>query len=236
VLWGLVSGGALLVGAAIGWFLPLSRRMSGVLMAFGAGVLVAALAFELTLEAYERGGVGATVGGLLAGGAAFALGDLGIDRRGGAHRKRSAPRTAGVPAALVLGALLDGIPESVAIGVGLVEGQSVGVAFVAAVFLSNVPEAAASAKGMRAGDHSAGFVFGLWSLVVVASALAAGFGNLALAGAPTEVVAVTLAFAAGAILTMLADTMVPDAHEEAGSVAGILTLAGFATAFLLTLL
>lgn len=251
VLWGLVSGAALLVGAAVGCFLPLSGRASGLLMAFGGGVLVSALAFELTAEAQTRGGVRATVGGLVAGGVVFAVGDRLIDLRGGEHRKRSNPPHRVAPggrggettdgqaggamaAALVLGALLDGVPESLAIGVTLLEGEGVGLAFVVAVFLSNLPEAAASSKGMRVTGHSVRAIFATWTAVMAVSGLAAGVGYLALDGASGASIAVTQAFAAGAILTMLADTMMPEAHVEAGRWAAIATLAGFVTAVGLT--
>ena len=136
--------------------------------------------------------------------------------------------------ALVLGALLDGIPESAAIGVSLVGGGGVGVAVVAAVFLSNIPEGLSASSGMKASGRSTPYVLGLWVAVAAASTAAAALGYLLLGGASPEVVAIVQAFAAGAILTMLSDTMVPEAVKHAGSLVGLVTALGFVLAFLLS--
>src|SRR5215212_1670643 len=138
------------------------------------------------------------------------------------------------PAAIALGALLDGIPESVAIGVTLLEGSGVGIAFVVAVFLSNVPESASAAVGMKKAGHTSRYVFGLWTAVLAASTLAAAIGYGTLGGASDNLIAFIQAFAAGAILVMLADTMIPEAFEHGGALVGLVTLAGFTTPFLLS--
>jgi ZIP family zinc transporter len=233
--WGFVGGGALLIGAVAGIWLPVSNRVVGLVMAFGAGVLVSALAFELTREAYEESGGVAVVLGLLAGSAVFFAGDWFIDQRGG-HRRKSpkGPQEGAGAMALVLGALLDGIPESAAIGVSLIGGGSVGVAVVAAVFLSNVPESLSASSGMRAGGRSVRSIMTMWLAVTAASTVAAALGYGLLAGADPALIAVIQAFAAGAILTMLADTMLPEAVEHAGQFVGVLTVIGFAAAFLLS--
>lgn len=233
--WGFVGGGALLIGAVAGIWLPVSNRVVGLVMAFGAGVLVSALAFELTREAYEESGGVAVVLGLLAGSAVFFAGDWFIDQRGG-HRRKSpkGPQEGAGAMALVLGALLDGIPESAAIGVSLIGGGSVGVAVVAAVFLSNVPESLSASSGMRAGGRSVRSIMTMWLAVTAASTVAAALGYGLLAGADPALIAVIQAFAAGAILTMLADTMLPEAVQHAGQFVGVLTVIGFAAAFLLS--
>lgn len=233
--WGLVGGVALMVGAVLGLRADASARVIGLVMAFGAGVLVSALAFELTAEAYDQGGAAAAVVGLGAGALTFYAGDWVIDRRGGEHRKRSGgQQAAGSGSAIVLGALLDGIPESVAIGVSLLDGGSVGVPVVAAVFLSNVPESLSAATGLQRAGHSNRWIFGLWTGVAVVSAVAAGAGFILLGGASPVLISVIQAFAAGAILTMLADTMMPEAFENGGSSVGLLTALGFTLAFLLS--
>lgn len=233
--WGFVGGFALLVGAVAGLRIGASQRVIGLIMAFGAGVLISALAFELTEEAFRRGGTDAVALGLAVGALSFFAGDWIVDQRGGAHRKRSGGQQQdGSGAAIVVGALLDGIPESVAIGISLVGGGSVGVAVVAAVFLSNMPEALSAATGLRKAGRSPRWILGLWLAVALISALAAALGYGLLAGASPGIVAFIQAFAAGAILTMLADTMMPEAFEHGGSVVGLVTVAGFALAFLLS--
>jgi ZIP family zinc transporter len=233
--WGFVGGSALLLGAVFGLVLSVPRRAIGAIMGFGAGVLISAVAFELTQESFERGGTAALGIGLALGALTFWAADWVVDHRGGAERKRADGQPSdGSPGALVIGALLDGIPESVAIGASLLEGGGVGLAVVAAVFLSNVPEAMSASTGMKKAGRSAAYVLALWLTVAVASAAAAGLGYALLGGAPPAVLAFILAFAGGAILTMLADTMMPEAFEDSGSWVGLLTVLGFALAFLLS--
>jgi ZIP family zinc transporter len=152
------------------------------------------------------------------------------------HRKRSAGQQAGAdPLGIVLGTILDGIPESVVIGISLLAGGGVGLAFLAAVAISNLPEAISSTTGLRRVGWSTRGIMGLWAIVVGLSAVAAGAGYGLGAGAPIEVAAAIEAFAAGAVLTMLADTMMPEAFDEAGAAAGLATVLGYAIGALLTL-
>ena len=237
--WGFVGGVALLIGAMLGLYVRTGRRVIPMVMALGAGVLMSAVAFGLTDEAYADGGAVAVIVGLALGAATFFTGDTVLARRAGQNRKRSSgqqahgEREAGSGAALALGALLDGIPESAAIGVTLIGGGAVSVAMVAAVFLSNVPEAWSSAAGMRQDGRSRRYVLSLWATVTAVSALASLVGYSALGQAPPVWVGGVEAFAAGAIITMLADTMMPEAFEEGGPAIGLVTAAGFTLAFLL---
>jgi ZIP family zinc transporter len=235
--WGFVGGFALIVGAALGLARQFSPRTIGLVMAFGAGVLISALAFELTKEAYDAAGAREVVLGLAGGAITFYVGDRLLDRVGGQHRKRSHGQQAGPGGdakGLVLGALLDGIPESAAIGITLVGGGPVGIAVVAAVFMSNIPEAMSAATGLRKAGHSPRWILLLWTGIAIASGLVAGFSYLLLGDADPAVLAVIQAFAAGAILTMLADTMMPEAFENGGRLVGLVTTTGFAAAFLLS--
>lgn len=233
--WGFVGGAALLVGALLALLAKVPVRVIGLIMAFGAGVLISAVAFELTQEAYDHAGGWSVVAGLVAGSLVFFVGDWLVDSAGG-HRRKSPTgehQSGSGGMSLVLGSLLDGIPESAAIGVSLLGGGKVGLPMVAAVFLSNVPESLSATAGLKQAGRSTRYVVGLWAGVCAVSTLAAALGYALLGGASPVVVATIQAFAAGAILTMLADTMVPEATEHAGRWVGLFTMLGFAAAFLL---
>ena len=233
--WGFVGGFALLVGAGIGVALPVPQRVLGAVMAFGAGVLISAVAFDLVEEGFQAAGWWPVTFGLAAGALVFHVGDMIVNRFGGHDRKRSTGSQAGGAAtAIVLGAVLDGIPESAAVGVTLLGGGGVGIAVVVAVFLSNVPESLSASVGLLRAGHSRRWILGLWLGVALVSAAAAAAGYGLLGGAPPATVAIVKAFAAGAILTMLADTMMPEAFDDAGRFVGLLTSAGFGAAFLLS--
>ena len=228
-----MASSSLLVGGVVALNLPLSRRIIGLVMAFGAGVLVSALAYELFLEATETAERSRfTAAGLFVGSVTFFVGDSLIDRMGGEGRKSmKGTQVGGVALAIVLGIVLDGIPESAVVGVDLRAGEGVGWAFVAAVFLSNLPEAAAASTGPAASGWRTRRIYVLWIGVALVSGLAAVLGWAVVGGAGPDAIAFILAFAAGAILTMLADTMFPEALEQGGKSAGLLTTLGFAVAF-----
>ncbi|MDR4534982.1 ZIP family zinc transporter [Glutamicibacter sp. PS] len=233
-LWGSVAGAALLLGAGLAWFLRIPRSIICAVMAFGSGVLISALSFELVLEAADAGGLLATAGGVAAGSLLY----FAANRLVGARPKRKAAASgsgaqnnSGI--AIEIGALIDGIPESVALGVGLVAGGGINPTMVAAIFISNVPEGLASTADLKSGGRNARSVFGLWTGTVSASGLAAALGYLLLAAAAPEVLAFATAVAAGGILTMLADTMIPEAYAGEGDVTGLLVVLGFLSAFAL---
>ncbi len=244
-LWGLIGGSTLVIGAALGLRFHWSPKLIGLIMAFGAGVLIASVAYELVDDAAQVGTFRATAGGLAAGSMTFFIGDLLIARAGAKDRKRSEMTDAGEPsgsgaslaaasgAALALGALLDGIPESAAIGVTILEEGSPSVAFIAAVALSNLPEGLSSATGMRASGRSVRHIMGLWIGIALLSSVAAGLGFVFLNGASDGTIAFVMTFAAGAILCMLASTMLPEAAKDGGPVVGLVTAAGFLASVLL---
>ncbi len=235
--WGFVAGGALLVGAAVGWYVAVPARIIAWVMAFGAGVLISALSFDLMDEAERTGGLAATAVGFIGGASAYVAANAVLARRGAAHRKRSGDQqpseaqSKGSGAAIAIGALLDGIPESVVLGVTLIDGSGVGVAVLAAVFISNLPEGLSSAAGMKTAGRGRGYVFGVWGTITVLSSMAAMIGYLALDGASPFLVAVITAVAAGAILAMVADTMVPEAFQRTHLLTGLITTLGFLVAF-----
>ena len=238
--WGLVGGSALLGGAAIAYFAALPQRLIAAIMAIGSGVLISAVAFDLLDEAFRQGGFAATAIGFLGGAIAYTAANVLVSNRGARHRKRSGSNAQESQQgddnglAIAVGSLLDGIPESVVIGVSLLDGTGVSTVTVIAVFLSNVPEGLSSAAGMKAAGRSARYIFAVWASIALASGIAALLGNLLLAGAAPEIIAAVTAVAAGAILAMLVDTMIPEATEQAHAYSGLIAVTGFLLAFVLS--
>ncbi|HET7745439.1 MAG TPA: hypothetical protein VFK76_11950 [Gaiellaceae bacterium] len=231
--WGLVAGLSLLVGGVIARRVPISRRLLGLIMAFGAGVLISAVAYELVHEAFETSaGDGGVAIGLIAGSITFFLGELAIERLGGGAEVGS-PDDRAVQAgrAVVLGIILDGIPESFVLGLTVLEAGTVSAAFLAAVFLSNVPEAVAATTALGRAGRDTMRIMRFWLVVALGFGLTSLAGYVLLDSASPRTVAFVLAFAGGAILTMLANTMMPEALEHGGKLAGLLTTLGFALAF-----
>jgi zinc transporter, ZIP family len=233
--WGLLAASSLVLGAALALRFSIGLRTIGLVMGFGAGVLLSAVSFDLIEEAVGKAsGHGATLFGIFAGCGVFFGGDLLIDRAGGAHRKSAHGRQADESAlAIVLGTVLDGIPESIVIGLTIYESGAVGAAYLAAVFISNVPEAISSTAGLASSGWRPRRILGMWTLIALVSGLASLVGYVAFRHASPDAVAFMLAFAAGAILTMLADTMMPEAYKHGGKLVGVVTTVGFALAFLI---
>jgi ZIP family zinc transporter len=231
--WGALASTSLILGGLIALRVRVSNVALGLIMAFGAGVLISAVAYELVGEAFETSdGAGTVALGLFAGCAAFSIGDALIDRMGGESRKRMGGEQAGGSGlAIVLGIVLDGIPESIVIGLGLLAGEGVSAAVLAAVFLSNLPEAIAATTGLSKAGWAQSRILGLWVLVTAVAGIASLAGYALLEDASANTIAFVLAFAGGAVLTMLADTMMPEAFEHGGKLVGVFTTVGFAIAF-----
>jgi zinc transporter, ZIP family len=232
-VWGGLGASSLLVGAVLALRISFSPRTVGLVLAFGAGTLISAVAYELVpTETQQPIGVGLAIG---LGAIVFYLGDRWIEGMGGEQRKDldATPETAGSGLAIALGTVLDGIPESLVLGIGLALGGSISVAFFAAVFISNLPEGIGASVSLRAAGRPARWIYGMWAAIVVASAAAAaiGFSIASSIGSSGELVQ---AFAAGALITMIADTMIPEAFQHGGKVTGLATVLGFGLAALLS--
>ena len=235
--WGALASSSLLIGAIVGARAGLPPRVIGLILAFGAGTLISAISFELTEEAFELGGADVVAAGLGAGALAFYLGNRAIEARGMRRRGRmmmGSERDDESGSSLMLGAALDGIPESAVIGTTLLTGMGVGVPVLVAVFLSNLPEAIGAEAGSRRRPLTA--VLAPWLGVVAACTLASALGFGLLDDASGEVIGLLQAFAAGGVLVLLVDEMIPSALKQGKNEAGLLATMGFAGAYLLSML
>ncbi len=229
--WAALAASTLVIGAWLGTVQKASPRRAGVVMGFGAGALIASVSFELTEGAFAVAGTGPLVAGLGIGALTFFLGDRKVDRMGGARRTSGSAAWEGNANALLLGAALDGIPESLIIGLSLIGGGSVEIAFLVSVAVSNVPEGFASAAQQHQGGVATRTILGRWLSIVALSALCGAIGFALFDELDPAWVAFTQAFAAGALLTMVMDSMAPEAFRDAGPVTGLVAVAGFWLAF-----
>ena len=231
--WGALAASSLVIGAIVALAWQIGLRLIGLIMAFGAGVLISAVAFDLVEEAAGKSsGHGWAIAGMFAGCGVFFGGDWLIDRLGGSERKdATGDQESGSALAIVLGTVLDGIPESMVIGLTIFQGGAVGAAYLVAVFISNLPEAIASTAGLAAGGWKKARILWMWIAIALISGLASLAGYGLFQHSSPDTVAFVLTFAAGAILTMLADTMMPEAYEHGGKLVGVVTTLGFAIAF-----
>lgn len=247
---GLLAASGLFIGAVVGYTERLPHRAIAVVMGFGAGVLVAVLTLELITESGERGSVLATATGFIAGALLLSIGNWLLERRGAAERKRcgmcvpqpSEDEVPGSGLAIAVGALIDGIPESLAIGLSIAAVGGAGpasastnlsVALVAGFFLANIPQGISSASGMHHAGRSRKYVLGVWAIVVGASTVASIVGAVAFDDTGDEFLAALTALAAGGVLAMLAETMIPEAFHLDRRFIGTITASGFMVALLL---
>jgi zinc transporter, ZIP family len=235
-LWGALAASALLIGYLLAGR-GLANRTIGLVMAFGAGALISSIAYELVPKSSESAGAWRIGLGFVLGALVYFGGDWYVDHRGGANRKAIAgSKETGSGAAIFLGSLLDAIPESIVLGIGLALGGGISVAFLVAVFISNLPEGLAGTVNMTATGRSRRSVLWMWLLLVLASAAFAAIGYGLIQWIPSADGVIVQAFAAGAMLTMLADAMMPEAFEHGGKLVGLVTVLGFFVAAALSVL
>jgi ZIP family zinc transporter len=231
--WGAVGASALLVGALVAYLGNPSRRLIAVVMALGTGVLIGSVSFELIDDAIEHAEVGLVGFVTLIGALAFTAGNWWLERRGAGDRKDSSGAQAeGSARAIVLGSVLDGIPESFVLGLTVLQG-SVSVSLLAGVVLSNFPEGMSSSAGLKTAGWARRRVVVMWLLVMAVSAISAAAGYAVLDPSSGRTGALVQAFAAGALLAMVADTLLPEAFEVEGVFTGSLVAVGFSASLML---
>jgi zinc transporter, ZIP family len=229
--WGALAASSLVIGALLSFARSWPKRRVGYVLSFGAGALISAVSFELAAEGAEVGSAAVTGIGLGVGALTYFFLDGLIARRMSTGRGRQGrSEGSGSGAALALGAFLDGIPEQLVLGINIAAGAGVGVSLLVAIFVSNLPESLGSASDMNEAGRSREAILRLWVLVAAICALSTIIGYLIADAVSGNAKAAIDGFAAGALLVMLIDSMIPDARNDAGRGAGLVTVLGFAAA------
>jgi len=228
-LWGLLATSSLIIGGLIATRISLGKRTLGIIMAFGAGTLISAVSYELIFEAVTLArGTGFPAFGLFSGALVFFFSDKLIEKIGAKnHMDIGASQSSNLVVPMLLGIILDGIPESIVIGLGIFEGGKVSLAMLVAVFISNLPEAIAGTTGMKAGGWKNKKIILLWVFIAVVCAVSSVAGYSLFSGVSENWMSFIQAFAGGAILMVLTNSMIPESYEHGGKLAGIFTVLGF---------
>ena len=242
--WGLLSGSGLLIGAVGGYYSRLQHSFISRVMTFAAGVLLAVVAVDLVINARGATSLHWTVMGLLCGAAVFSSVNWLLSRRGAQHRKRCGEcveqpeeeQQPGSGLAIAAGTFLDGVPEGMVLGLSVLHQGAPGLGTVTAFFLANIPEALSSSAGMRKAGRSARYVFGVWIGIALMIGLAAMVAGLVLRGTGPAVRGTVEAFAAGAILALVSETMIPEAFHGSPQFNGLLLVVGFVALLILLVL
>jgi zinc transporter, ZIP family len=237
-LWGLLATSSLIIGGIIASRISISKRVLGIIMAFGAGTLISAVSYELIYEAIKLGkGTGFPVFGIFAGALTFYFSEKLIDKMSKSGQvEKQASEHSGLLVPMVLAIILDGIPESIVIGLSIFEGGTVSMAMLVAVFISNLPEAIAGTTGMKSAGWGRFKISLLWLIIALVCALASVAGFSIFSRASNNWLSFIQAFAGGAILIMLANSMIPESYERGGKLAGLFTILGFSVAVVVVVL
>lgn len=235
ISYGILSVLPLVLGSLFGAYFHVKEKMIGMIAAFGAGALVAALTLGLMEESFRMGGLDNSIVGFVLGGLLFIIGDYIIIKIGGRTHKRTYDvESASTGWGIVLGAVLDGIPESIALGIGLVLNPNVGLLLLVAIFLSNLPEAISSGYDLKKAGKKIFRILLTWATVALISFIFVLMGFTIFSGISPNITATFESMAAGAILAMLAVTMMPEAYKESGTGAALGTIIGFLVIFILS--
>jgi ZIP family zinc transporter len=227
-LWGLLATSSLVIGGLISSNFNLSKNTIGIIMGFGAGTLISAISYELIFEAVKIGrGTGFPAYGFFVGAFTYYFSDMLIAKMGAKSTASSGSQHSQLIIPMVLAIILDGIPESIVIGLGLFEGGTISLAMLAAVFVSNLPEAIAGSSGMKSDGWSKKKITLLWLFITLMCSFATVAGFSLFTTTSEKWLSFIQAFAGGAILMMLANSMIPEAYEHGGKHAGVATVLGF---------
>ncbi len=233
--WGGIAGSAVFLGSLAGLYFKIRKRIIGYIMAYGTGVLIGAATFELLDLSLREGGMELTVSSFILGALLFTLFDLVIARKGGMERKRSRERTEeGSGLAIFIGTIFDAVPESIIIGISLLNDHRVSWLLIVAVFVSNFPEGLSSSVGLVKDGYSKAKILLLWLTVLGLSLLSSMGGYALLRGKPENMTAVISSFAAGAVVSMVSSTMMPEAYEEGGPGVGFIAALGLISSLMLS--
>jgi ZIP family zinc transporter len=235
LLWGSVASSSVILGGFIGGRFNINKRVLGIIMAFGAGTLISAVAYELVFKSVRLAkGSGFTAIGFFGGALAFYFLDKLIERisgGSGGDDTDSGPSRLIIP--MVLGIVLDGIPENAVLGIGMIESGVVSIVMLVAIFLSGMPEAIAGTIGMKAAGWSRQKIFTLWLVIAIVFTFSTVAGYSLFGNASVFTLQVIHSFAGGSILMMLTNSMIPESYEYAGKLAGVFTVLGFALSVLI---
>jgi zinc transporter, ZIP family len=242
--WGLLSASGLLIGAVSGYYTGLQHTTIARVMTFAAGVLLAVVAVDLVIEARGAASLHWTVIGLLCGATVFSSVNWLLSRRGAQHRKRCGEcveqpqeeQQPGSGLAIAVGTFLDGVPEGLVLGISVLQQGAPRLGTVTAFFLANIPEALSSSAGMRRAVRSTRYVFGVWIGIALMISIAAGVAGLVFRGTGPALRATVEAFAAGAILALVSETMIPEAFYGSPQFNGLLLVVGFVALLILAVL
>jgi zinc transporter, ZIP family len=234
-LWGVLTALPLFIGAILALYISIPKKIVGLIMAFGTGALIGAASFELLIDAVKGGGLVVTTTAFIIGAIVFTLGDFAVIKHGGKERKRSKEskeNSSGI--AIFFGTLLDAIPESFIIGALITSNNGISYPLIGSIIISNFPEGLSSSIGLKKSSYKNKQIIFLWSFVILLTGFCSFLGYIVMQNMSPLIFAGLRSFAAGAILAMVASTMLPEAYEEGGPSIGFFAALGLITALIFT--
>lgn len=235
--WGAIAGLALVLGALVGLYIRIPKKITGFIMALGTGVLIGAASFELLGKIEEKSGYSYVIFGFLLGAILFTIAEFLISNKGGKERKRSDGKKKGASGsgmAIFIGSIMDAIPESIIIGVSLLKENTVSWVLVFAIFISNFPEALSSSVGLKKDGYTNKKIIFMWVIVFGLSSISSLLGFVVFKQLSGDYMYLVSGVAAGAIIAMVSSTMMPEAFEEGGPLVGLLSAIGLLCSYILS--